>query len=151
MYDLFLAADKISIAGNHYKYYYRIRENSITNQKKLKNQISRFNAIYTRYEHLQNNPHIDKNHLLFDFITSLVMLITKYPLKLWSEIKKYKSVIMGNQNTAGNCLLNKAHKLFLTLPYPVFILIFTRFTRFIYLLFDTIKNLFRIKHKGGGS
>jgi glycosyltransferase involved in cell wall biosynthesis len=132
MYSLFLSANKVAVLGNHYKYFYFQRPDSIISKKTYKNLHDRLDALYTRYDNLKNNNAIDQESLFLPVLSAFVILFGSYPIKSRHLLKQFHCFAGENSSKLKNYSLQLSHKLILFFPFPVFILLYNRITKLIY-------------------
>jgi glycosyltransferase involved in cell wall biosynthesis len=134
MYKLFLKANKIAVLPEHFKYFYFQRKTSIVRSKLFKNALDCFENSWLRYEDLKNNPLIDRQALCISTLSSFMNMHTDFPFR-YAKLsaffeEKFKTFLAENKDLNGYPL-NKSHRLYVQLPFPLFFLIYNDFTRMI--------------------
>jgi glycosyltransferase involved in cell wall biosynthesis len=131
-YLLFLDANMVYIAGDHYKYYYFQRSSSIVHTNDYKKKKDMLEGVYSRYDHLKDDPGISREALAKSVLTSFMNIFCEYPRQSKELNDKYSFFINENSEALKSYSLHIAHKLFLHLPLNLFRMIHCRPVREIY-------------------
>jgi glycosyltransferase involved in cell wall biosynthesis len=128
-YKLFLRVDKMAILADHFKYYYRQRRGSIVNTKSFKGRMDAFEATWLRYQNLKDNHLVDKESLFINMLRRFIKLHLAFSFRYSKAFKKRFRRFLAENKTLNEYHLNKSHKLYLRLPFPVFLLLYNGVTR----------------------
>jgi hypothetical protein len=128
-YKLFLRADKTAVMADHFKYYYRQRKGSIMKTRAFKGGRDAFEATWLRYQDLKNNPLVDRGLLCVSMLSCFMNLRSEWPFRYSTAFRKRFRRFLAENKTLNEYHLHKSHKLYLRLPFPVFMLLYNGVTR----------------------
>jgi glycosyltransferase involved in cell wall biosynthesis len=142
MSDVFLSANIISIIGNSYNYYYRQRNDSLT-KSKLKYYISNhLDALFYCYYKLASNQKINHEALIFGILNKYIDIYRQHPFLIDDCYKiKFKQLLSENNENIKLYKLNRMCRLYLKTPFPIFLMLYNKVTRFVFRIIFSNKDL----------
>jgi glycosyltransferase involved in cell wall biosynthesis len=133
-YKLFLKANKVVVLSKYFKYFYFQRKTSIIRSKTLKNALDCFENYWLRYEDLKNNALIDRQAICTSTFSAFINIRTDFPLqyaKYAAFFKRKLKLFLAENKNLNNYPLTRSQRLYLQLPFPLFLLVYNGFTRMI--------------------
>jgi glycosyltransferase involved in cell wall biosynthesis len=140
MHKLFLRAEKISVVCARL-YYYLQRRDSLANSRNLNNELRRFEAYIYRFHDLQNNPQVNPEILLVKTASAIIDIFYMFPFRIKGEYKQKMAGFLAEHRAALlRCPLQLRDRLFLILPFVLFLVVYNPLSVTVYLAFKRAKN-----------
>jgi glycosyltransferase involved in cell wall biosynthesis len=140
MHKLFLRAEKISVVCARI-YYYLQRKSSLANSRSLNNELKRSNAYVYRFYDLRNNPLVNQETLVSKTATNIIDVLYMFPFRIRGKYRqKMTGFLKEHRTTLKRCPLQLRDRLFLSLPFVLFLAVYNPLSIAVYSVFNWVKN-----------